>query len=40
MNAFEDSIIGALDELKGKLLDHMEDTILPSEFKMVDIRKD
>ncbi len=40
INEFEDSIITALDELKGKLLDHMEDTILPSEFKMVDIRKD
>lgn len=40
VNAFEDSIIAALDELKSKLLDHMEDTILPSEFKMVDIHKD
>jgi hypothetical protein len=40
VNDFEDSIIAALEELKGKLLDNMEDTLLPAEFKMVDIRKE
>jgi hypothetical protein len=40
VTSFEDSIIAAVEQLKGKLLDNMEDTLLPSEFKMVGIRRE
>jgi hypothetical protein len=40
VNEFEDQIIEALGELKSKMLDHMEDSLLDGEFKMIDIRKE
>ena len=36
---FEDRIIGALEELKGKMLDHTEDGLLRGELKMLDVRR-
>ncbi|MCB0371078.1 MAG: hypothetical protein KDD45_17080 [Bdellovibrionales bacterium] len=40
INQIENEIIEAVQELKSKMLDHMEDSILDGEFKMVDIKKD
>ena len=33
-------IIDAVEQLKTKMLDHMEDTLLDGELKMLDIKKD
>jgi hypothetical protein len=32
--------VAAAEELKGKMLDHMEDQMIEGEFKMVDLRKE
>lgn len=36
----DDQIIQAVEQLKTKMLDHMEDTLLDGELKMLDIKKD
>lgn len=40
INETEDKIIEALKDLKTKMLDHMEDTLLDGEFKMIQIKKE
>lgn len=40
VGACEDQIIAALEELKGKMLDNMEDSLLKGELKMLDIRRE